>query len=66
MSNETPPNHFGASSARNLASPEITRPQLGSASPRWLMKLLPWMPVPGGVFRLNQVAADGIATSHPP
>ncbi|MDJ0795431.1 MAG: family 2A encapsulin nanocompartment shell protein [Calothrix sp. MO_167.B12] len=41
-------------SARNLTSTTKTPPQMQGSTPRWLLKLLPWMEVPGGTFRVNR------------
>jgi len=45
-----------ASAARNLATATVTVPQFTEITPRWLHKLLPWVDVDGGVYRLNRVA----------
>ena len=42
--------------ARNLATATVTVPQMTEITPRWLHKLLPWVDVDGGVYRLNRVA----------
>lgn len=44
--------------ARALANTTKTPPQWVGASPRWLIQMLPWVPVEAGVFRVNQ-ALDG-------
>lgn len=41
--------------ARNLATATVTSPQWSEITPRWLQKLLPWVDVDGGVYRVNQV-----------
>ncbi|WP_230423246.1 family 2B encapsulin nanocompartment shell protein [Streptomyces radicis] len=40
--------------ARNLASTLKTPPQMQGISPRWLLKVLPWVQVSGGTFRVNR------------
>lgn len=40
--------------ARNLATTTKTVPQMGSLTPRWLLKLLPWVQVEGGAYRVNR------------
>jgi Phage capsid-like protein len=45
-----------ASAARNLATATVTVPQFAEITPRWLHKLLPWVDVDGGVYRVNRVA----------
>lgn len=56
MSNKQ--NHIitlGPDSARNLATATVTRPQWDEISPRWLLKLLPYVDVDGGIYRVNRV-----------
>jgi hypothetical protein len=52
---------LGATAARNLANATVTVPQKGRITPRWLLRLLPYVNVDGGVYRVNRVAreADG-------
>jgi hypothetical protein len=52
---------LSAKAARNLATATVTVPQWTRITPRWLHKLLPWVDVDGGVYRVNRVAkrADG-------
>ncbi len=45
-----------ASAARNLATATVTVPQKTDITPRWLHRLLPWVDVDGGVYRVNRVA----------
>ena len=47
---------LSAQAARNLATATVTVPQMLEITPRWLHKLLPWVDVDGGVYRLNRVA----------
>ena len=47
---------LSAKAARNLATATVTVPQMTDITPRWLHKLLPWVDVDGGVYRLNRVA----------
>ena len=47
---------LSAQAARNLATATVTVPQMIEITPRWLHKLLPWVDVDGGVYRLNRVA----------
>ncbi len=46
---------LGDVAARQLANATKTVPQLESISPRWLTKLLHWVPVEAGIYRLNRV-----------
>src|SRR6187402_1962530 len=54
MSTE-PRQSLSAASARNLATATVTVPQWDEITPRWLHKLLPWIDVDGGVYRVNRV-----------
>jgi len=47
---------LSATVARNLATATVTVPQYTEITPRWLHRLLPWVDVDGGVYRLNRVA----------
>ncbi|WP_330179046.1 family 2B encapsulin nanocompartment shell protein [Nocardia sp. NBC_01503] len=40
--------------ARNLASTTKSEPQMQSITSRWLTKMLPWVEVSGGVYRVNR------------
>jgi hypothetical protein len=51
---------LGDVAARQLAIATRTVPQMVTISPRWLTKLLNWVPVESGVYRLNKVK-DGTA-----
>ena len=44
--------------ARRLATPTKTAPQMGSITPRLLLKLLPWVQVSGGTFRVNRTKVE--------
>ena len=46
---------FSAPAARNLANATVTPPQWDEITPRWLHKLLPWVDVDGGIYRVNRV-----------
>ena len=50
---------LGTRAARNLASTTKTTPQMGSITPRWLLRLLPWVDVEAGTFRVNRVRVVG-------
>jgi hypothetical protein len=41
--------------ARQLANATKTVPQLDVISPRWLVRMLQWVPVEAGIYRLNKV-----------
>ena len=42
--------------ARNLATTTKSAPQMAGISSRWLLRLLPWVEVRGGAFRVNRRA----------
>jgi hypothetical protein len=45
---------LGTSAARNLATTTKSPPQMQGITSRWLLKLLPWVQVSGGVYRVNR------------
>lgn len=47
---------LSAAAARNLATATVTVPQWEEITPRWLHKLLPWVDVDGGAYRVNRVS----------
>jgi len=51
---EPPPTSLGTAAARKLASTTKSTPQMQGISPRWLLRLLPWVQISGGVYRLNR------------
>ena len=57
MANETEqiPTALGDVAARQLANATKTVPQMSSITPRWLPRLLQWVPVEAGIYRLNRV-----------
>ena len=46
---------LSAEAARNLANATVTPPQWDEISPRWLLRLLPYVDVDGGIYRVNRV-----------
>jgi CRP-like cAMP-binding protein len=44
--------------ARNLAHTTKTAPKMMSITPRWLLSLLPWVQVDGGVYRINRTKVE--------
>jgi hypothetical protein len=57
---------LGRGAARNLATTTKSVPQMQGISSRWLLKMLPWLEVKGGAFRVNRrlsyAAGDGRVT----
>ena len=45
---------LGTAAARNLATTTKTAPQMQGISSRWLLRVLPWIQVDGGVYRVNR------------
>jgi CRP-like cAMP-binding protein len=45
---------LSAEAARNLATTTKTVPQTAGITPRWLLRLLPWVQVSGGTYRVNR------------
>ncbi|MFJ2033395.1 family 2B encapsulin nanocompartment shell protein [Streptosporangium sp. NPDC087985] len=45
---------LGTAAARNLATTTKTAPQMQEISSRWLLRMLPWVQVSGGTYRVNR------------
>ncbi|HET6634629.1 MAG TPA: family 2B encapsulin nanocompartment shell protein [Streptomyces sp.] len=45
---------LGTQAARKLASTTKTPPQMQGISPRWLLRILPWVETTGGTYRVNR------------
>jgi hypothetical protein len=45
---------LGTAAARNLATTSKTSPQMQAVTPRWLLRVLPWVDVAGGTYRVNR------------
>lgn len=45
---------LGTEAARNLATTTKSVPQMQEISSRWLLRVLPWVEVKGGVYRVNR------------
>jgi CRP-like cAMP-binding protein len=45
---------LSTAAARNLATTTKSQPQMQSISSRWLLKVLPWVQVVGGAYRVNR------------
>src|SRR5277367_2838755 len=48
------PHTLSVQSARTLSHATLTVPQMLAETPRWLLHLLPWVNVPGGVYQINR------------
>ena len=57
---------LGTAAARNLASTTKSVPQMQEITSRWLLKMLPWVEVKGGAYRVNRrltyTVGDGLLT----
>ncbi len=45
---------LATAAARQLATTTKSAPQMQGISPRWLLRMLPWVQVPGGTYRVNR------------
>lgn len=52
--NNQPQLSLNTAAARNLATTTKTKPQMQGISSRWLLKMLPWIQVVGGAYRVNR------------
>jgi len=59
MSDQMSQTSLGEVAARNLADVTKTAAQMGSVSPRWLVRMLPWVAVDAGTYRVNRVRVVG-------
>lgn len=61
---EFTPQSLSTAAARTLATTTKSPPQTQGISPRWLLRLLPWVETSGGTFRVNRrltyEAGDGV------
>ncbi|MGX7828638.1 family 2B encapsulin nanocompartment shell protein [Actinokineospora sp. 24-640] len=48
------PQSLSTAAARNLATTTKSVPQMQEISPRWLLRMLPWVNLPGGTYRVNR------------
>ncbi|MEC3981331.1 family 2B encapsulin nanocompartment shell protein [Amycolatopsis sp. H20-H5] len=53
-SSENPRLSLGRAAARTLATTTKSVPQMQGISTRWLLKLIPWVQVNGGAYRVNR------------
>ncbi|MFF9567932.1 family 2B encapsulin nanocompartment shell protein [Streptomyces sp. NPDC014685] len=49
-----PQQSLGTAAARNLATTTKSVPQMQEITSRWLLKMLPWVQVQGGTYRVNR------------
>ncbi len=64
--NGRPQQSLGTAAARNLATTTKSVPQMQGISPRWLLRMLPWVQVAAGTYRVNRrltyAVGDGLIT----
>ncbi|MFC5908901.1 family 2B encapsulin nanocompartment shell protein [Streptacidiphilus monticola] len=51
---ERQPTALGTAAAKNLATTTKTPPQMQGITSRWLLRMLPWVQVSGGTYRVNR------------
>ncbi|MFJ3932273.1 family 2B encapsulin nanocompartment shell protein [Streptomyces sp. NPDC090029] len=51
---QTPRQSLGTAAARNLATTTKSAPQMQEITSRWLLRMLPWVQVQGGTYRVNR------------
>ncbi|MFJ3225573.1 family 2B encapsulin nanocompartment shell protein [Streptomyces sp. NPDC086783] len=51
---DRPQQSLGTTAARNLATTTKSAPQMQEISSRWLLRMLPWVNVQGGTYRVNR------------
>ncbi|MFD5428369.1 family 2B encapsulin nanocompartment shell protein [Streptomyces sp. NPDC127084] len=49
-----PQQSLGTAAARNLATTTKSAPQMQEITSRWLLRMLPWVEVQGGTYRVNR------------
>ena len=66
----TPQTSLDTAAARNLATTTKSVPQMQEITSRWLLKMLPWVQVSGGTYRVNRrlsyAVGDGRVTFTTP
>ncbi|MDT9680749.1 family 2B encapsulin nanocompartment shell protein [Streptomyces sp. TRM76323] len=51
---DPPQQSLGTAAARNLATTTKSAPQMQEITSRWLLRMLPWVQVQGGTYRVNR------------
>jgi CRP-like cAMP-binding protein len=59
---EQPLSSLSTTAARNLATTTKTPPQMQGTTPRWLLRVLPWVDAAGGTFRVNRRLSYAVGT----
>jgi hypothetical protein len=58
------PSSLGTAAARNLATTTKSVPQMQGISSRWLLRVMPWVEVSAGTYRVNRRVTYGIGTGR--
>lgn len=58
------PLSLGRAAARTLTTTHKTPPQTQGVSPRWLLRVLPWVDVGGGTYRVNRRLTYPVGTGQ--
>jgi hypothetical protein len=67
MPDNSEPLALSDSAARQLANATKTVAQMSTISPRWLVRLMNWVPVEAGIYRLNRVKhPEDVEVACPP
>jgi hypothetical protein len=65
--NDAPHLALSDSAARQLANATKTVAQMSTITPRWLVRLMQWVPVEAGIYRLNRVRhPEDVEVACPP
>src|SRR5262245_7726462 len=57
---------LSTAAAQTLATSTKTVPMWEGITPRWLLKLLPWVQVKAGIYRINRVTSPAqVIAEHP-
>ena len=66
VNDERPQLSLSTAAARNLATTTKSVPQMQGITPRWLLRMLPWVEASGGTYRVNRrlsyLVGDGRVT----
>jgi CRP-like cAMP-binding protein len=63
-SNGRPQRSITTTAARNLATTTKSVPQMQAITSRWLLRMLPWVQVSGGVYRVNRRLAYAVGSGR--
>jgi CRP-like cAMP-binding protein len=61
---QPPQQSLGTAAARNLATTTKSAPQMQEITSRWLLRMLPWVQVQGGTYRVNRRLSYSVGDSR--